>query len=171
MCFCKLFSVLEFRTSRFVVPTLRKCPGTFLQQERFFLGRKTPVKFYNPGGGCSECGTPDSRTEKSFAETQMMVVRFDSVHTDSEFRKVWPGMAGKLVVSSIQIDLAFRGSRREDAASSASAESLKRKWGWYYRPLHTQGESAIRGNFSARGGWLAPAARLALTGNSVSDLA
>ena len=53
----------------------------------------------------------------------MMVVRFDSDHTDSEFRKVWPGMAGKLVVSSIQIDLAFLGSRREDAASSAHSNA------------------------------------------------
>ncbi len=47
---------------------------------------------------------PGLETRKKFAETQMMVVRFDSDHTDSEFRKVWPGMAGKLVVSSIQID-------------------------------------------------------------------
>ena len=58
----------------------------------------------------------DSKTKK-FAEKQMMVVRFDSDHTDSEFRKVWPGMAGKLVASSIQIDLSFRSPRREDATS------------------------------------------------------
>ena len=55
-------------------------------------------------GGVFRVWHPGLETRKKFAETQMMVVRFDSDHTDSEFRKVWPGMAGKLVVSSIQID-------------------------------------------------------------------
>ena len=57
---------------------------------------------------------PGLENRKKFAETQMMVVRFDSVHTDSEFRKVWHGMAGKLVVSSIQIDFPFRSPGLED---------------------------------------------------------
>ena len=46
---------------------------------------------------------PGLENRKKFAETQMMVVRFDSVHTDSEFRKVSYGMWGKLVAGSIQI--------------------------------------------------------------------
>ena len=54
------------------------------------------------------------------------LVGFTDFDTDyrlmySGFRKVWHGMAGKMVVSSIQIDLAFRGSLREDAESSAYA--------------------------------------------------
>ena len=43
-------------------------------------------KFYNSGGGVFREST------KKFAEKQMMVVRFDTVHTDSDFQKVWSGM-------------------------------------------------------------------------------
>ena len=60
---------------------------------------KAAFKFYSTGGGVLSV-TPravDSTTKK-FAEKQMMVVRFDSVHTDSEFRKVSSGMCGQLVV-------------------------------------------------------------------------
>ena len=64
------------------------------------------------------CDTPGLENRNKFAETQMMVVRFDSVHTDSEFRKVWHGMAGKMVVSSIQIDFSFRSPGREDGKKS-----------------------------------------------------
>ena len=61
-----------------------------------------------------------------------MVVRFGQViptgqavettevvsQLDPRFRKVWPGMAGKMVVSSIQIDFSFRSPGREDGEKS-----------------------------------------------------
>ena len=74
------------------VPALTKCPVTFLQQERFFLGRKTPFQALQPRGGVFRMRHPGLENRKNFAGTQMMVVRFDTDHTDSGFQKVWSGM-------------------------------------------------------------------------------
>jgi len=49
------------------------------------LGRKA-LKILQLRGGVFREST------KKFAEKQMMVVRFDTVHTDSDFQKVWSGM-------------------------------------------------------------------------------
>jgi hypothetical protein len=59
------------------------------------LGRKHSFRILQLRGGGVPSATPrwpvDSTTKK-FAEKQMMVVRFDTDHTDSGFQKVWSGM-------------------------------------------------------------------------------
>ena len=84
------------------------------------LGRKHPFRILQPRGGVFRVRHPGelTRHQKKFAEKQRMVVRFDTVHTDSEFPKVSPGMSGGLVVGSIQIDFSFSGSAPGDTLPS-----------------------------------------------------
>ena len=80
------------------------------------------LKFFNQGGGGVPRVTPVGHsTTKKFAEKQMMVVRFDTVHTDSKFPKLSPGMSGRLVVSSIQIVSAFASRCSLDSGQSDEA--------------------------------------------------